>query len=233
MKAMQKERKRILLAEDDSNLGYVIKDNLEVAGYKVEWCQNGERALECFTGNHFDLCVLDVMLPKMDGFAVASEIRKNDIQTPIVFLTAKAMKEDKINGFRLGGDDYITKPFSIEELILRIEVFLKRAEIKPGTAPIIQLGKYIFDYPNLRLSIENWEKKLTQREADILKIFCHSIGQVVRREEILKDIWGDDDYFLGRSLDVFISKLRKYLQQDEKLSITNFHGVGFKLEIKD
>ena len=230
---MQREGKKILLVEDDTNLGYVIKDNLEVAGFKVEWRKDGEEGLNCFVNEPFDLCVLDVMLPKTDGFTIAREIRKSDEHTPIIFLTAKAMKEDKINGFRMGGDDYITKPFSIEELILRIEVFLKRANTKPFPAPVIQLGSYMFDHRNLRLSHKDWEKKLTQKEADILKIFCQSIGQVVRREDILKDIWGDDDYFLGRSLDVFISKLRKYLQEDKSLCITNFHGVGFKLEIKD
>ncbi|MDN5212635.1 response regulator transcription factor [Fulvivirgaceae bacterium BMA12] len=233
MKITQKKGKKILLVEDDTNLGYVIKDNLEVAGFEVIWCENGEEGLRYFFEQGTDLCVLDVMLPKMDGFTMAREIRKTDEVTPIIFLTAKAMKEDKINGFTLGGDDYITKPFSIEELILRIEVFLKRADTKPATAPLTQLGQYKFDYQNLILSCNDWEKKLTQKEADILRIFCQKKGQVVRREDILKDIWGDDDYFLGRSLDVFISKLRKYLQEDQSLSITNFHGVGFKLEIKD
>ena len=221
-----------MLVEDDTNLGFVIKDNLEVAGFKVAWCQDGESGLSLFVNGQFDLCILDVMLPKTDGFTVAREIRKNDGQTPIIFLTAKAMKEDRINGFRLGGDDYITKPFSIEELILRIGVFLKRTGTKPVATLFTQLGEYIFDYQNLRLSYKDWEKKLTQKEADILRTFCENVGQVVRREDILKDIWGDDDYFLGRSLDVFISKLRKYLQEDKNLSITNFHGVGFKLEIK-
>ena len=221
------------MVEDDTNLGYVIKDNLEVAGFEVVWCDNGEKGLRSFFDQGCDLCVLDVMLPKTDGFEVAREIRKTDDITPIIFLTAKAMKEDKINGFTLGGDDYITKPFSIEELILRIEVFLKRADTKPAMVSLTQLGQYKFDYQNLRLSCHGWEKKLTQKEADILRIFCRKQGQVVRREDILKDIWGDDDYFLGRSLDVFISKLRKYLRADQSLSIINFHGVGFKLEIKN
>lgn len=229
---MHKEGKKILLVEDDMNLGYVIKDNLEVAGFNVAWRRNGEEGLESFAYEPFDLCVLDVMLPKLDGFAVAKEIRKSDEQIPIIFLTAKAMKEDRINGFRLGGDDYITKPFSIEELILRIEVFLKRTKVEQSSTVITRLGTYNFDYQNLTLSHKNQEKKLTQREADILKIFCQNLGQVIRREDILNEIWGDDDYFLGRSLDVFISKLRKYLQEDPGLAITNFHGVGFKLEVR-
>ncbi len=224
-------RKKILLVEDDTNLGFVIKDNLEVAGYDVSLCQNGEMGWHAFEKIKYDICVLDVMLPKMDGFTLAKQIRIQDQQVPILFLTAKAMKEDRINGFTLGGDDYITKPFSIEELLLRIEVFLKRSQ-----NPLVEtrdqatIGIYNFNFANLSLSVNNKVKKLTMREAELLKLLCEQKGKVIPREEILNKIWGDDDYFLGRSLDVFISKLRKYLKDDPKVAITNYHGVGFKLD---
>lgn len=231
---MNNNKKKILLVEDDINLGYVIKDNLEVAGYDVNLCQDGQSGWETFEIEEFNICVLDVMLPKMDGFTLASHIRKKNQQVPILFLTAKAMKEDRINGFILGGDDYITKPFSIEELLLRIEVFLKRSTLQAKQVGVAEtsIGNYAFDFLNLRLSYHGKMTKLTMREAELLKLLCDRRGQIIPREEILKQIWGDDDYFLGRSLDVFISKLRKYLREDPNLAITNYHSVGFKLEIK-
>ena len=222
---------KILLAEDDANLGFVIRDNLEQRGFLVDLCKDGIDSLKYFQTNEYNICILDVMMPKMDGFALASKIREENSQVPILFLTARSLKEDKLKGFMLGGDDYITKPFSIEELILRINVFLKRSMAdERKTKEIIAIGRYSFDHENLRLTHETTDKKLTQMEADILGYLCKRQGEVVKRSEILKSIWGEDDYFSGRSLDVFISKLRKYLKEDENIKISNFHGVGFKLQ---
>jgi len=228
---MNPERTKILLAEDDVNLGFVIRDNLEQHGFYVDLCKNGEEALGCFMENQYDICILDVMMPKMDGFSLATKIRIENTQIPILFLTAKTLKEDKLRGFMLGGDDYITKPFSIEELILRINVFVKRskAEVSQGKSAI-SIGNYSFDHENLLLTIIDEDRNLTQMEADILGYMCKRKGEVVKRSEILEAIWGEDDYFSGRSLDVFISRLRKYLKRDENISISNYHGVGFKLK---
>ncbi len=221
----------ILLAEDDESLSFVIKDNLILQGYEVTLCTNGNDALVTFKSGKFDLCLLDVMLPKIDGFDLAEKIRAKNKSIPILFLTAKAMQEDRLEGFKRGGDDYITKPFSMEELIFRIEVFLKRAGAKLVNEKLFNIGKFRFDYTDLSLTIGEEKKHLTQKEADILKFFCVHKNQVVKREDILNEVWGDDDYFLGRSLDVFISKLRKYLAADERLKIFNRHGVGFELII--
>jgi DNA-binding response OmpR family regulator len=220
---------RILLVEDDASLGFVIKDNLTMKGYDVTLCTDGEAGLAAFGKEAFDLCIFDVMLPKKDGFALAQKVREKNEQVPILFVTAKSMLEDKIAGFSAGGDDYITKPFSIEELALRIEVFLRRSNGQAGTS-IHKLGIYEFDPVNLKLKHPKGEKVLTQKEADVLKLLCLNKSRVLKREEILKTVWGDDDYFLGRSLDVFISKLRKYLKDDDTVEIVNYHGVGFKLE---
>ncbi|MCG8307001.1 MAG: response regulator transcription factor [Cytophagales bacterium] len=221
---------KILLAEDDVNLGFVIHDNLKQHGFLVDLCKDGEVALKNFTHKDYDICILDIMMPKMDGFTLASKIRAKNTQVPILFLTAKTLKEDRLQGFMLGGDDYITKPFSIEELLLRINVFVKRsnAAVKQ-LKTFFQIGKYSFDPGNLLLTNKKEEKKLTQMEADILSYLCHRKSEVVKRSEILKAIWGEDDYFNGRSLDVFISRLRKYLKDDENIKILNHHGVGFKL----
>lgn len=221
---------RILLAEDDTNLSFVIKDNLEFRDFEVTLCEDGEKAFEAFSSGKFDVCIVDVMLPRQDGFRLAEKIRQVDKDIPLIFLTAKTMKEDKITAFQLGADDYITKPFNIEELVFRIKVFLKRSgkEIYP-LAPVIRLRDYIFDYANLDLVCGQHTRRLTQRQADLLKMLCDNRGQVVRREDLLKAIWGSDDYFAGRSMDVFISKLRKYLSQDPSIEIINYHGIGFKL----
>jgi len=223
-------RAKILLAEDDPNLGFVIKDNLSIKGYEVTLCVNGEDAFTLFEKQLFDVCILDVMMPKKDGFTVAQQIRKINPQIPILFVTAKSMLEDKITGFESGGDDYIVKPFSMEELVLRIEVFLRRS----NTQPIEQhysLGTYTFDCRNYTLCHSAGEKSLTQKEAEVLKLLCENRNLVLKREEILKKVWGSDDYFMGRSMDVFISKLRKYLKDDPSIQIINYHGVGFKLEV--
>lgn len=230
------EKPRLLLVEDDVNLGFVVKDNLEDRGFDVTHKEDGELGLQAFKDGSFDLCILDVMLPKKDGFTLAADIRERNHDVPIIFLTAKNMKEDKIQGFKLGADDYITKPFSMEELVLRIEVFLKRSgKDRAPAAPVEQvfrIGSYRFDYPNLELEGPGELKRLTQREADVLRMLCLEQGKVLKREEILKKIWGSDDYFAGRSMDVFISKLRKYLGDDERVEIMNYHGVGFKLNVK-
>lgn len=223
--------KRILLVEDDTNLGFVVKDNLEGNGYHVNLCENGEIAWQTFNNLDFDLCILDIMLPKMDGFTLAERIRSSNDEIPILFLSAKSMSEDKIHGFQIGADDFITKPFSIEELLLRIEVFLRRTtRIDLEKESHFLIGEYAFDHANLNLSRGSETKGLTKREADLLKFLCLNKHVVVKRAEILNRIWGDDDYFNGRSLDVFISKLRKYLKKDPSIEIVNYHGVGFRLE---
>lgn len=224
---------KILLVEDDPNLGFVIKDNLQMKGYDVTLCSDGDAGEKTFFQHPFDLCILDVMMPKKDGFAVAQTIRQKNQQVPILFVTAKSMLEDKIAGFTAGGDDYITKPFSVEELCLRIEVFLRRANGSlPKTDTQFKLGNYLFDSQNLTLLLGTETKTLTQKESDVLKLLCQNQDHVLKREEILKAVWGDDDYFMGRSMDVFISKLRKYLKDDPTVQIVNYHGVGFRLEIK-
>ena len=220
----------LLYVEDDESLSFVTRDNLELEGYQVTYCEDGKKAMETFPKENFDLCILDVMLPEVDGFTIARAIRKNNAQVPIIFLTAKSLKEDKIQGLRLGADDYITKPFSIEELILKIEIFLKRSQIVIKEQPtIFQIGQFSFDYKNLELSSQKDSKKqLTQKEADLLKFFIENKNEVLKRAQILESLWGEDDYFMGRSLDVFISRLRKYLKADESLKIENIHGVGFR-----
>ncbi|MFM2393253.1 MAG: hypothetical protein RLZZ546_1235 [Bacteroidota bacterium] len=220
---------KILYVEDDETLSFVTSDNLSLNGYEVIHCLDGETAIESFVKGSFDLCLLDVMLPKKDGFTLAAEIRKKNPEIPIIFLTAKSMKEDRIAGLKIGADDYITKPFSIEELILKIEIFLKRKFINMKQADKYTIGKLMFDYKNLSIIHGEAEKTLTQREADLLKLLIENKNNVIKREEILERVWGQNDYFLGRSMDVFISRLRKYLSDDEQLKIDNIHGVGFKL----
>lgn len=229
---MTDSKGKILYAEDDEVLAFVTKDNLELEGYEITHCSDGNQALDAFKKESFDLCLLDVMMPEMDGFTLGNQIRTHNLQVPIIFLTAKSLKEDKIKGLRLGGDDYITKPFSIEELILKIEVFMKRKNISSPTLSNqneFHLGQFLFDYKNLLLTSGEEERQLTQKEADLLHFLIVNKGEIVKRSDVLKSIWGDDDYFLGRSLDVFISRLRKYLSADTSIEIKNVHGVGFKL----
>lgn len=222
---------KILLVEDDPTLGFVVKDNLLLKGYEVTLCKDGAEGEEEFSKKPFNICVLDVMLPKKDGFALARAIRKKNAEVPIIFLTAKAMTDDKLEGFGTGADDYMTKPFSLEELYCRIEVFLKRSGNSPKTSMgVLPIGQFEFDTANFTLKHKNEERVLTSREAEILKQLYLHRERVLKREEILLAVWGSDDYFLGRSLDVFISKIRKYLKDDPTVQITNFHGVGFKLE---
>ncbi len=219
----------ILYVEDDESLGFVTRDNLLLEGYQVHWYKDGAEALAAFGEHPVDLFVLDVMLPEMDGYTLAGKIREKDTQVPILFVTAKSLKEDRLHGLRIGADDYITKPFSIEELILKIEIFLKRrAIVEPQAPQIFDLGKFQFDHKNLELNAAGQSRVLTQKEADLLKYFLENKNQLVRRSAILKSIWGKDDYFLGRSLDVFISRLRKYLKSEEEIKIENVHGIGFR-----
>lgn len=226
------EKVRILLVEDDPNLGFVVKDNLSTKGYDVTLCTDGDAGEKAFHANQFQLCILDVMLPKKDGFALARSIRAKNEDVPILFLTAKAMTDDKLEGFGTGADDYVTKPFSLEELFCRVEVFIKRSKtVVTPSLGVLNLGKYNFDSSNFKLKNHTSEKTLTSREAEILKQLYLHRDRVIKREEILMAVWGDDDYFLGRSLDVFISKLRKYLKDDPSVQIINYHGVGFKLEV--
>jgi DNA-binding response OmpR family regulator len=230
---MESVPKKILLVEDDPSLGFVIQDNLTIKGFHVTLCTDGEAGEETFQKGQFDLCILDVMLPKKDGFSLAKTIRKTNTEVPILFLTAKAMVEDKLIGFQNGADDYISKPFSLEELVCRIDVFLRRSN---GTTlkeeKILRVGEFAFDPANLILKNKDTEKTLTQKEAEVLKLLFQNRDRVLKREEILKQVWGDDDYFMGRSMDVFISKLRKYLKDDPSIQIVNYHGVGFRLEMR-
>ena len=225
----------ILLAEDDNNLGFVVKDNLKSNGYEVTLCLNGEEALKAFANGTFDICLLDVMMPKKDGFAVAETIRELNATIPIIFLTAKAMQTDKVKGFTLGADDYITKPFDFQELILRINAVLKRSQLiadkEEESVLFYKIGKYHFDIKYQVLTTTNFEQKLTKKETRILTFLCENMNDIASREQLLKNIWGNDDYFSGRSMDVFISKIRKYLSADTNIQITNIHGVGFKLEV--
>jgi DNA-binding response OmpR family regulator len=226
----------LLLVEDDVNLGYVTRDNLEVYDYQVTLCEDGEKGLKAFNQEKYDLAIVDIMLPRMDGMTLVEKIREKNQDIPIIFLTAKSLPDDKIAGFKKGADDYITKPFSIEELVFRIEVFLKRSSVSPSQRniqAIYNIGNYVFDYNNQVLQLDSEERKLTQKEAAVLKLFACNINNVLRREDIQLKIWGSDDYFVGRSLDVFISRLRKYLKDDPAIEITNYHSVGFKLEVKN
>lgn len=233
---METTKAKILYAEDDENLGFVTTDNLKQKGFKTVYCKDGKEALKAFEREPFDICILDVMMPEVDGFTVAKTIREKDKNIPIIFITAKTMKEDRIAGFKTGADDYITKPFSIEELIMRIEVFLKRNKVSDSKSvmPVeFTLGNYIFNFNDLSLKNKKENETLTLKEAELLRFFCINQDKIVKREEILKSIWGNDDYFMGRSLDVFISRLRKYLAADKRINIENIHGVGFRMTVSD
>jgi DNA-binding response OmpR family regulator len=233
---MNKETKRILLVEDDEALRFIVKDNLEQHDFIVDVAEDGAIALELFVKSNFDLILLDVMLPKIDGFQVAQSIRKTDEQVPIIFLTARSMTEDRITGLTMGGDDYIPKPFSMEELLLKIKIFLKRSGIQPNSnannLKSISIGKFDFYPDDLTLSINGNSRTLTLKESELIKYFASNSNKVLSRNEILESIWGSDDYFLGRSLDVFISRLRKYFKDDPNIKIINLHGIGFRFSVK-
>jgi DNA-binding response OmpR family regulator len=221
---------KILLVEDDASLGFVVKDSLEEAGYEVLLCNDGESGWQQFMRNNVDICLLDVMLPKKDGMTLATQIRKKNERIPILFLTARNMDDDKIAGFKAGGDDYIVKPFNMEELVLRLEVFLKRTkEERILEEKIVMGGDSSFDYENLLLTNNGSPIQLTQKEADLIKYLFQNKNVVLKREDILINVWGKDDYFLGRSMDVFMTKVRKYIKDIEDLELQTIHGVGFKL----
>lgn len=224
-------KSKILLVEDDSSLGFLIKDALE-GHYDVFWATDGQKAEEAFKKDCYNLCLLDVMLPHKSGFEIADTIRKANTDIPILFVSARAMEEDRIKGFMKGGDDYITKPFSMEELKHRIAVFLKRSKNQSVGQDGISIGQYNFKPDLLLLSTGQEEKKLTRKEGNLLFFLASKKNEVIKREEILMAVWGKDDYFTGRSLDVFISKLRKYLSGDPNIEIENYHGVGFLFKVK-
>lgn len=225
---------KILYAEDDETLAFLTKDNLEQNGYEVVHCLDGDLCMEAFKNQNFDICILDIMLPKKDGFEIASDIRKINNDVPIIFLSAKTLKEDRIKGLKLGADDYLVKPFSIEELALKIEIFLKRSQKNEIVEKVsYSVGRYKFDTNNYVLTFEDQKTTLTQRESELLKLFLDNKNKVLKREQILTSLWGDDDYFMGRSLDVFISRLRKILSTESHISIENLHGIGFKFNIQE
>jgi DNA-binding response OmpR family regulator len=226
--------KKILLVEDDPNLGLLLQDYLQLKGkFDVVLCTDGEEGIKAFSKQHFDLCILDVMMPKKDGFTLGKEIRKLNKQVPIIFATAKAMMEDKASAYDLGGDDYITKPFRIEELLLRINALLKRVSSSERVVEPVQtqfqIGHYTFDYTTQLITFNGQQQKLSTKEAELLQLLCLKKNTVLTREEALLSIWHDDNYFNGRSMDVFLSKLRKYLREDPKVEILNVHGKGYKL----
>jgi DNA-binding response OmpR family regulator len=226
--------KKILLVEDDPNLGMLLQDYLQLKGkFDVVLCKDGEEGLRIFTKGQYDICILDVMMPKKDGFTLAKEIRKINTNIPIIFATAKAMMEDKTEAFNLGGDDYITKPFRIEELLLRIQALLKRVSDSEKRADEQQtkfkVGKYQFDYTAQLITMDKRQQKVSTKEAELLRLLCLKKNEVLTREEALISIWHDDNYFNGRSMDVFLSKLRKYLKEDSGVEIINVHGRGYKL----
>ena len=223
----------ILVAEDDPNLGLLLTEFLKKKGYHVSWAQNGDEALDLFVKGSFDLCLLDVMMPKKDGFSLAKDIRANHQQVPIIFLTAKSMEEDTLQGFKVGADDYLTKPFEMEELFVRMEAIFRRSQKGVNVDGIIdfKLGKYNFNLINRTLTGENEIHKLTTKEAGLLEQLCIQQNGILTREIALKAVWGCDNYFTGRSMDVYITKVRKYLSGDPSIEIQNIHGEGYKLII--
>jgi len=229
------KKPRILYVEDDATLSFITTDNLVRKGFEVENAADGVHAFELFSKNTFDVCLFDIMLPKMDGFDLAHKVRAVNKEIPILFITAKTLAEDRIKGLLLGADDYIVKPYNMEELILRIKVFLKRKTIIKGDAEntIVNIGKITFDTEKLKLSMGKTEHNLTFREAELLKFFIENKNTILTRERILNVLWGENDYFAGRSLDVFITRLRKYFKADSNISIENKHGVGFIFKLKE
>jgi two-component system, OmpR family, response regulator len=229
---MDKIQTRLLLAEDDRNLGNILKNYLDAKGYLTTLCLNGQEATEAFSQKEFDFCILDIMMPLKDGFTAASEIRAVNKKIPILFLTAKTLQEDKLKGFEIGADDYITKPFSMDELLMRMQAILRRTDEKGmvnGTDNLYKIGSYTFDYNRQTLISRYKEQKLTSKEAGLLRLLCTHANSVLDRSTALTVIWNDDSYFNARSMDVYIVKLRKYLKDDPRVELLNVHGVGFKL----
>lgn len=230
----RKEDVRILLCEDDENLGMLLREYLEAKGYKAELCVDGEEGYKSFNMNEYDMCIFDVMMPKMDGFTLAQKIREKDSDTPIIFLTAKNMKDDIRAGFEIGADDYITKPFSMEEVVFRIEAIMRRVKgKKTKETSVHQIGKFQFDTQKQLLTIGDKHNKLTTKEAELLTLLSSKANELLQRDYALKSIWIDDNYFNARSMDVYITKLRKLLKDDPNVEILNVHGKGYKLVISN
>ena len=224
------EKLKILLCEDDENLGMLLREYLQAKGYMTELCADGEAGFKAFMKSKFDICVLDVMMPKKDGFTLAQEIRQTNAEMPIIFLTAKTQNEDIVDGFKLGADDYITKPFSMEELVFRIEAILRRVRGKKSKeSTLYNIGKFTFDTQKQLLSIGDEHRKLTTKENELLSLLCSHANEILQRDFALKTIWIDDNYFNARSMDVYITKLRKHLKDDPQIEIINIHGKGYKL----
>ncbi len=225
----------LLLVEDEYNFGAVLKDYLGMQGFEVTWCQDGEAGAKAFHSGYFDLCILDIMMPLKDGFTLAEEIRKARPQQPIIFLTARSLREDVIQGFKLGADDYITKPFDSEELLYRIRAILKRSQSESPVEDQPQqfnLHDYTFDHEFRTLTLGEKSIRLSPKESDLLHLLCLQKNDLLSRENALRMLWGDDNYFNGRSMDVFVSKLRKYLKEDPRIRIENIHGKGFRLVVE-
>ena len=228
---MSDKQNHILLAEDDDNLGFVLKEFLEINGYSVFLAPDGKQALDAYNQQRFNICILDVMMPEMDGFTVAGQIRKKDPMLPLVFLTARHQKEDMVKGYLTGADDYITKPFNSEELLLKLNAILRRCR-QYSTDPesvVYEVGEYNFNYNFRKLSLREECRKLSSRESELLRLLCENKNKLVKRQMALLRIWGNDDYFAARSMDVYITRLRKFLKQDESVELLNIHGEGFKL----
>jgi DNA-binding response OmpR family regulator len=230
---VETRKAKILLLEDDPNLGRMVQEHLQMNGYQVDLCTDGLAGIETARDNKFDLCLVDIMLPKLDGFSFAEQFRRRNSDTPFIFLTARSLKEDRIRGFKTGCDDYITKPFSIEELLLRIDAVLRRTrrESLSTNQTVFELGAFRFDYTRSVLYHGQRQQKLTPKEAELLRLLCCHINRTLNREDALKEIWGNDSYFSGRSMDVYVSKLRKYLKADPSVVIMGIHGQGFRLVI--
>lgn len=229
---MQKNA-RIFLVEDDLSFGSVLKSYLEINDYSVDWIDDGKYAVEHFRKGIFDICILDIMLPHVDGFTIAAEIRKINTIVPIIFLTAKKLKEDVLKGYGVGGDDYVTKPFDTEILLAKIRAILSRRDFQSGSRDIFEIGKFVFNSKLRTLSFNDDEKKLSPKEAQLLELLAVNPNAFISREMALKKIWGSDDYFTARSMDVYVTKLRKFLSDDPRLNIKNIHGAGFQLIISE
>jgi DNA-binding response OmpR family regulator len=228
---MSNNKFKILLAEDGMNLGRLLNDYLTTEGYEVDLCANGEIALNHFKAEKYNLCLLDVMMPVLDGYSLAKEMKKIDAKVPIIFLTAKSMKEDKFKAYDLGADDYITKPFDEEELLWKIKVYTRRNNTDSISEVLI--GKYCFNYQNQCLIFDSQINRITEKETEVIRYLYDNRNTLVKREQLLKEVWGSNDYFMGRSLDVFISKIRKYLSQDSTISIENVFAKGFIFNVPD
>jgi len=230
---MNNKAVRIYLVEDDLSFGSVLKSYLELNDYNVEWVDDGKYAVEHFRKGVFDICILDVMLPHVDGFTIATEIRKMNPAVPVIFLTAKKLKEDVLKGYGAGGDDYVTKPFDTDILLAKIRAIIQRRDLKGGTKDIYEIGRFIFNSRLRTLNFGEQEVKLSPKESQLLEMLANNPNSLISREMALKKIWGSDDYFTARSMDVYVTKLRKYLSKDPNLIIKNIHGAGFQLIIRD